>query len=69
MLASSMPWYWIGYNMLNDVPFYNLWSMEPDELEFINWQDVSGVFDQIEEHFSSDNLLPTMNDYGDGGGA
>ena len=36
MLASSMPWYWIGYNMLNDVPFYNLWSMEPGELEFIN---------------------------------
>ena len=65
MLASSMPWYWIGYNMLNDVPFYNLWSMEPDELEFINWQDVLAVFDQIEEHFDAQNLVPSINLYDD----
>ena len=63
-VVRDMPWFWLGYNMTLDLPFYNLWCVPVDELEFINWQDVSGVFDAIEEHFSSANLLPTLNDYG-----
>lgn len=65
MVARTMPWYWVGYNMLNDVPFYSLWSIEPSELEFINWQDVLAVFDQIEAHFGTDSLVPRINLYDD----
>jgi hypothetical protein len=64
-IAPTMPWYWIGYNMLLDDPFYNLWSIPLNNLEFINWKDILGVFDQIEEHFSSKNLIPQLNLYDD----
>jgi len=62
-VISKMPWYWIGYNMIADIPFYNLWSVSTDEFEFINWKDILGILDQIEEHFSCENLFPKMNVY------
>jgi hypothetical protein len=65
MVARTMPWFWLGYNMLSNVPFYSLWSIDPPELEFINWQDVLAVFDQIEEHFDGQNLVPQINLYDD----
>ena len=37
----------------------------PQELEFINWQDVLAVFDAIEEHFDSQNMVPQINLYDD----
>lgn len=33
--AGTPVWYWLGYNFLCNLPFYNLWSAVPCRLEFV----------------------------------
>jgi hypothetical protein len=56
-------WYWLGYNFLANLPFYNLWSVVTEKLEFVNREDLLALFEQIEDHFASNELQPETNLY------
>ena len=66
--AKTPIWYWLGYNFMTNLPFYNLWSVNVDKLEFVNREDLMALFEQIEDHFQTENLQPETNLYaGDAG--
>lgn len=56
-------WYWLGYNFMANTPFYNLWSVVAEKLEFVNREDLMALFDQIEDHFATNELQPETNWY------
>ena len=46
-----------------NTPFYNLWSVVAEKLEFVNREDLMALFDQIEDHFATNELQPETNWY------
>ena len=56
-------WYWLGYNFIGNSPYFNIWCIDVDTLEFINREDILSMFEQIEEHFDMQELHPEMNLY------
>lgn len=54
-LASTPAHFWLGYNMITNVPFCNLWTI-PSRVDFVNANDLLVVFKQIELVFA-DNAL------------
>lgn len=56
-------WFWLGYNFLGNLPFYNIWSVDIRQLEFINREDILALFEQVEDHFEHQELQPETNLY------
>jgi hypothetical protein len=56
-------WHWLGYNFIGNSPFYNIWSIIANKLEFINREDLLSMFELIEEHFEAHELQPETNLY------
>lgn len=56
-------WYWLGYNFIGNSPFYNVWSILVNKLEFINREDILSMFEEVEEHFEATELQPETNLY------
>lgn len=54
-------WFWLGYNFIGNLPFYNLWSVVVHQLEFVNREDLLALFAQIEDHFRANDLQPELN--------
>ena len=44
-------WYWLGYNLMHNLPFYNLWSLPIDRLEFVNREDLLALCGVVRGHF------------------
>lgn len=44
-------WYWLGYNLMHNLPFYNVWSMPIDRLEFVNREDLLALFGVVRGYF------------------
>ena len=57
--ATTPVWYWLGYNFVSNLPFYNVWSALPCRLEFVNREDLLALFDIVEEHFRPKRLAVT----------
>lgn len=57
-------WFWLGYNFVGNLPFYNLWSVVIHKLEFVNREDLLALFEQVEDHFTAQDLQPETNLYG-----
>lgn len=56
-------WYWLGYNFIGNSPFYNVWSVPVNKLEFVNREDVLSLFEEVEGHFEATTLQPDTNLY------
>ena len=58
--AQTPVWFWLGYNFMGNLPFYNWWSVCVNTLEFVNRGDLLELFDILENHFQISNLDPLL---------
>ena len=56
-------WFWLGYNMVLNNPFYNFFCIEPQMLEFVNAMDLVNIAEHIEETFQEKNITGEANLY------